>query len=207
MKPWWHRLRSVRGQLELLGVVFAGAVVIAVIILFLRESVFEYYAREKYPQPEENAKAAIKALVDVLVDPASTKEQIDDVGKKLEEKVPSPQNAGQPQKKPDYRDLEAIYGTWMLDDALDPGGNLAKRLTRMQPDWVFRRIRVTLVAGSTAQQTRALTWLRFVASEFPDRVDELATYARRKAERRGDVDLRQQADAVLALGRPRDGEP
>jgi hypothetical protein len=206
MKPWWHRLRSVRGQLELLGVVFAGAAVIAVIILFLRESVFEYYAREKYPQPEGDAKTAIKALVDVLVDPACTKEQIDDAGKKLAEKAQPQQQAGQ-QPKADYRDLEAIYGAWMLDDNLDPGGNLAKRLTRLQPDWVFRRIRVTLVAGSPAQQARALTWLRFVASEFPDRVDELANYARRKAERRGDVDLRQQANAVLALGRPRDGEP
>ena len=191
----WQRLRSVRGQLILLGVTFAGAVVVAGIVLGLRGAVFEHYVREKY-QPDDEARDTAR----VLADPASTPEQVAAVGKKLDEKI---QPGGQPPRQ-NFGVLDRLYGVWVLDEVPDPDGNLARRLTQLQPDWVFRRLRVTLVAGSPAQQARALVWLRHVAGgDHAERVEELAAYALRKAERRGDVELKGQAAAVLALGQPR----
>jgi hypothetical protein len=203
MKKSWQKLRTVRGQLALLGVIFAGAAALAVVILCLRGALFERYAREKYPPLEGYAEEAGR----VLAAPESSAEQVAEVGKRLEERMKPTATPNGPRSGPGSRELDGLYGAWVADETLDPAGHLARRLTRLQPDWVFRRLRVTLVAGSPPQQSRALAWLRLVASEaeFADRAAELAAYAARKGERRGDRDIQEQAEAVIAVGVPRDG--
>jgi hypothetical protein len=199
-----QRLRSMPGQLALLGLMFFCAVVLGLVILCLRVSVFERYSHETYSPPDDFAEQAGR----ILANPKSTEEQVKEVGRKLAERM-NPSTINQQQSKAQLKDLEGLYGAWMRDESFDRGGDLAKRLTRLQPDWVFRRLRTTLVAGSPAQQSRALVWLRSIAEDQSNKgqIEMLANYARRKAERCGDRDVLQMADAVLAFVGPRDGVP
>ena len=205
MKQSFQKFQTVSGQLTLLGLVFICAVVLGVAIVCLRDRVFERYSREKYPPLDGYAAEASR----VLVNPSSSAEQVEEVGKQLRERI---QAAARDRQRASMRfnDLEGLYGAWMQDEAFDPTGSLAQRLTHLQPDWVFQRLRVTLVAGSHNQELRTLAWLRFVAGNTSEggslaQFDELAEYARRKAQHRGDREFEQLADAVIALGCPRGG--
>lgn len=197
-------LRSVPGQFAVFGASFAAAGAIATAIVCLRGPVFERYVRETYPTPDGYAVEAGR----VLADPRSPPEAVAATGRELAERIARAAEAGQPTAGR-ARDLEGLYAIWAAGPADDGGKWLARRLTDLQPDWVFARLRTTLVAGSPAQQARALDWLGVLAQDgrYPERVGELAGYTRRKAARRGDVELQNQADAVLSRGHPRDGGP
>lgn len=197
-------LRSAPGQLALLAAVLLGGAVLAGLIVALRGPVFERHARETYPPPDDFAREAARTLADPDADPAS----IEEIGRGFTEREQGAAANGK-QAAPRFADLEAVYGAWIGDAALDRGGHLPRRLTELRPDWVFGRLRVTLVAGSPAQQSRALAWLERLAGDerYRPQIEPLVEYARRKAQRRGDENLRQEADAVLAPGRPRVGVP
>jgi hypothetical protein len=204
MKRFLLRMRSAPGQIALLGIVFFCASVLGIVIICLRAPVFERYSRETYLPLEGYAGEASR----ILAGPKSTGEQVAEVGKQLTERIQvaaiDPRQA-----KARFNDLEKIYGAWIQDDSLDASGYLVMRLTNLQTDWIFRRLRMTLAAGSPAQQARALVWLRFVAREKSniERIEPLAEYARRKAERCGDREILELAEAVLAIEGPRDGVP
>jgi hypothetical protein len=192
-RPW---LRSLRGQLTLLAGAFLGAIVLAVVIVCLRERLFEHYVREQYPRLEGWSDEAARVLAARSSRPAD----IDRVGKKLEKLIedsPESQRTDQPRG---CQALERIYGGWMTDEDLDPDGLLARRLTTLQPEWVLWRIRRTLVAGSPQQRGRAVAWLQSIVwvPETHEQVVTLARHAHRRAETRGEEDLRRQAAAVLA---------
>ena len=53
-------VRSIRGQLTLLGLTYIGAVGLAVVALFFRSSFFEYQVRERYPEPSARMLAMIE---------------------------------------------------------------------------------------------------------------------------------------------------
>jgi hypothetical protein len=204
MKRFLLRMRSVPGQMALLGIVFLCAVVLGIVIICLRGPVFERYSRESYLTLEGYAEEASR----ILADPKSSGEQVAEVGRQLAERIQAA-SIDPRQTKARFNELEKIYGAWIQDDSIDASGYLVIRLTNLQTDWIFRRLRMTLAAGSPAQQARALVWLRFVAREKSnnERVEPLASYARRKAERRGDREILELADAVLASEGPRDGVP
>jgi len=198
------RIRSVPGQIAMLGIVFFCSFVLGIVIVCLRVPVFERYSRETYLPLDGYAEDASR----ILAGQKSTDEQVAEVGKRLTERINSA--ATDPKKtKAQFNDLEKIYGAWIQDDSLDASGYLVKRLTKLQTEWIFQRLRTTLVAGSPAQQARALVWLRSVAGQNSndEPVEQLAEYARRKAERRGDRDVLELAEAVLAILGPRDGAP
>jgi hypothetical protein len=199
-----QRLRTAPGQLSLLGMVFFCAFILGIVIICLRVPVFERYSRETYLPLDGYAEEASR----ILADPNSTDEQVAEVDGRLSERINAAANNPQ-KRKSQFDDLERIFGAWIIDDSFDARGYLVRRLTKLKTDWVFGRLRITLVAGSSSQQARALVWLRSVAGEKSnkERIEVLANYARRKAERRGDRDIFELANAVLAHEGPRDGVP
>jgi hypothetical protein len=188
-RTWRAWLRSVTGQLALLLGTFAGAVMLAVVIVCLRGPVFEKYVRETYPDPDDWSVHACQTL-------ASARATSDDcrrVGEQIEEhlgKEPPPRRAAV---------LERIYGAWMQDDRLDPDGLLVVRLTRLQPDWTRERLRRTLAAGSPFQRKRALEWLLLAAAApgLEEPIEKLARQAHVRAMRRGETELSRLAAEVL----------
>lgn len=190
------RLRSAPGQLSSLGVLFLGAIALGIVVVCLRSSVFERYSRETYSSLDDRT----RPLAQILAVREIREDQLAEVGNQLAERsqnvtLNSQQNNAQP------TDLERLYGAWMQDEIADPDGLFPRRLTRLQRDWVFDRLKVTCVAGSPAQQARALVWLRLVSEDRGnfDRARELAEYVRRKAERCGFAEIQHQAEAILAL--------
>jgi hypothetical protein len=195
---WRVWLRSVRGQLTLLGATFVGAVALAVAIVCLRGPVFERYVREKYPAAGTWAQDAARELTA----PETSAERLEDIRAAAVERT---RLARETRKV--APDLEELYGLWVSDPDLDPHDLLAVRLTRFVPDWVLGRLQRTLAAGNPEQRGRALRWLRAVAGleETADRVRALAVQAQHRAAVRGEEELRRQAESVLASGRLADG--
>jgi hypothetical protein len=163
-------IRSVHGQLTLLGGTFLGAVALAVAALCVRGAFFERYVREKYP-PAEGLEGGLTA------------EQAEAQVRRVDEKPAT---------------LDRVYGAWIEDPGLDPEGRLARGLLAARGSEVLGRLRRTLTVGSPAQRGRALAWLALVTEEeqFPEAL-ELGRFARQRALRRGEHDLLRQADAVL----------
>jgi hypothetical protein len=166
-------LRSVPGQLTLLGVTYVGAVVLAVAALCLRSLLFEPYIRETYQTAER-----LGPLVRAVARGDATREQLQQLDR---------ENAG------------LLYDAWLSDAELDPQGRLARRLFADHGPSIMERLRRTLVVGNAAQRARALQMLGFLAepSLRPEAL-ELVRYARQKAERRGETELERQAAALLA---------
>lgn len=194
MRGWHAWLRTVRGQLTLLGITFLGAAVLAVIIVCLREAVFERYIRETYPPAGTWAQEVARDLAD----PATPPQRLEAIRAAVVERA----NAARESRKP-APDLEELYGLWQLNPDVDPGGLMAARLTRFVPDWAIDRLKRTLAAGNPDQRGGALRWLRAIADqeETADQVRALAAQTRRRAAARGEEAIRLQAESVLASGR------
>ena len=105
-----QRFRTVQGQLTVLAVVYACAVVLGLVIVGLRESIFERYSRETYLPLEGEA----AEMAHVLADPHSTDDQVNAVGKQLAERVRSGTLEPQQAHKP-IKELEELYGAWMSE--------------------------------------------------------------------------------------------
>lgn len=180
MKRWLSAtfLRSVHGQLLLLAGTYAGAVVLAVVAVGLRSVFFDRYVRETFPQPSERVLSLMKQV--------ATSE-----GRLAGRDSTSIRELSGPE-------LEQAYGAWIRDPALDPRGRTASLLLWAHPEFMIKRIRLTCVAGSPAQQARALELLahdhdRSTHSE----AQFLCQFLKARAHRRGEVGLFKQADEAL----------
>jgi hypothetical protein len=136
MMAWLKALRTVRGQVILFAATFLGAIVLALLALLLRERVFEYYVREKYPVLAEVNRKRIEELSAQDVDPKRLDELLGAVGQ--------PDNWAQ------------VYGAWIEQPGLDPDDRLGKRLASAFSDHLPERLKRTLVAGNLEQRGRAL---------------------------------------------------
>lgn len=176
MRAWRMWLRTVRGQLTLFGVTFAAAIVLAVVIVCLRDVLFERYVRETYPPAGAWASEAARDLSA----PSTPPQRVESIGVEAVEKERSARQNGKP-----VQDLEELYGFWLLNPESDPDNLLPVRLTRHVPDWVIARLKRTLAAGNSDQFARARRWLRAIADldETRDRVQQLEAYADRRAAR------------------------
>jgi hypothetical protein len=172
----FHRdfVRSIQGQLALLGLTFVGAVGLAVVALIFRSSFFEYHVHERYPEASarilamiEGAARASGALEAESLEPLGTEER------------------------------EAAYGAWISDPAADPMGRAAVRVLWTNPDALIRRLRITFVAGNLAQRRRALELLSYATPEARDGAIALGRFVAERARRRGEWDLVEQANHVL----------
>jgi hypothetical protein len=177
MKEWLKALRTVRGQFILFGATFLGAIVLAMLAFLLRQRVFEYYVREKYPELTEVNSKRIEELLALDVDPKRLNDVLGDVG------------------QPDH--WAQVYGAWIDQPDLDLEDRLAKCLASAFPDRLLGDLKRTLVAGDPAQRGRALAWLPFLPADKIETVRELVRFARLRALRRHEVELLGKADAVL----------
>ncbi|MBY0231612.1 MAG: hypothetical protein K2W96_20190 [Gemmataceae bacterium] len=195
MEAWGRWLRSVPGQLSLLGFAFAGSAALALLPWLLRERVFVHYAREAYPKHEDTyAETALKTLTRG----GATAEEIDNVLVEIRRRDDT-------EGKERFQNLERMYGRWMLDPDVREGGRLARRLTgsgrRWLREWTIQRLRTTLAAGNVDQRSGAVAWIAAAleAEELPDREElrRLLEQARDRARRRGEDTLADQAAAAL----------
>jgi len=189
MPRWRAFLRSVPGQLSLFGITFLGAVVLAVVGLFFRDSFFERHSHEHYKPLSSATEKVAKELLRNDLTAEQEKKALEQLGE-----MPSERE----------QQLDELYGTWIEDrlqepgQRLDPNNRLARRLMRLCGSEMLQRVGRTLVVGNAAQRSRALQMLELADSEAlrPGSI-ELARYARTRAERRGDVDLAHQAADLL----------
>jgi hypothetical protein len=170
-------IRSIRGQLVLLGLTYTGAVALAVLALCFRSRFFEYHIRESYPEPS----ARVLEMV--------------------EQAARASGNATAPERLSN-EESAAVYGAWISDPAVDPTGQSALRLFWTNPDDTIRRLRITLVTGNVAQRMRALELLRFAKPEVHDEAIVLCRYLAERARRRGEWDLAEKADRVFKQIQP-----
>jgi hypothetical protein len=170
-------IRSIRGQLSLLGLTYTGAVALAVLALCFRSRFFEYHARESYPEPSAR-------IVEMI-----------------EQAARAPVLA-QASERHSEEERAAVYGAWMSDRAVDPTGQAALRLFWTNPDDTIRRLRITFVTGNLAQRMRALELLRFAKREVHDEAIALGRYLAERARRRGEWALAEKADGVLRQLQP-----
>jgi hypothetical protein len=161
-------LRSAPGQLALLAVAFAGAVVLAVAALVLRERFFEPFVREKYP-PLEGRLRDVAGLL-------AGKEIADQQRSELEKEV-----------RETPRGVDAVYGGLIEDSDLDLDHRLERWLLRTGRADLLGRLRRTLAAGNERQRAGALRLLEWVAGEGDDEAIALVRQARERARRRGET--------------------
>ena len=167
-------IRSIRGQLTLLGLTYLGAVGLAVVALFFRTSFFEFHVRERYPEPSARMLAMIeRGGRTSAAEDAETVERLS------------------------TEEREAVYGAWISDPAIDPTGQVAVRVLWRNPDEIMRRLRITAVVGNLAQRRRALELLSYAMPEARDEAIALCRFLAARARRRGEWALVEEANQVL----------
>lgn len=114
-------LRSVEGQLVLLGLIYLGAAVLAVGALALRGVLFERWVQEKYPPlPAE--------LKTVLEDVAQGRGTAEEFVKTIDRLARQQGGTVQPVSAARADLLQAAYGAWVEEPGLDPRGAARKVL-------------------------------------------------------------------------------
>lgn len=180
MKRWLSApfLRSVQGQLVLLAGTYTGAVVLAILAVGLRSVFFDRYVRETFPAPSERVLALMNRV-------AHSNGPLTDRDSEAIRELSGPE-------------LEAAYGAWLNTKALDPRGRVTMLLLWPHSAFMIKRIRITCIAGSLAQQARALELLaRDPDRSTKDEALSLCQFLRERAHRRGEGGLRKQADEAL----------
>jgi hypothetical protein len=170
-------IRSIWGQLALLGVTYAGAVALAVLALCLRGSFFEYHVRERYPEASPRIRAMIEQAARASED-AGTREPL----------------TGE--------EREVVYGAWISDPAVDPMGHAALRLLWTDPDEMISRLRITFVVGNLAQRMRALDLLAYGKHDSREKAIALCRFLAERAQRRSEWALADKANHVLGRLEP-----
>lgn len=170
-----HRwLRSVQGQLTLLAGVLAGAVVLAVATVCLREVVFERTVYQRLPEVPAEVADAVTAFAR---DEAATQPAVRE------------------------GETELVYVVWLTDDTSSEQPDRVARYLASEPlakqtlGWVRR----TLATGNPSQRQRALSLLGYFA-DSPEHARTALTLARRERERakqRGEAELVETAQTVV----------
>jgi hypothetical protein len=173
-------LRSVPGQLTLLGGVFVGAVVLAAAALVLRGRFFEPFVREKYPPLEGRPLEVARSLAGKEGDPQQRTKWENEL---LETS----------------RGPDAVYGGLIESQDLDREHRLARWLLGRGRQDLLGRLRRTLTVGNEEQRAGALALLeQFADEEGQQEAVDLVRRARERARRRGEAALVEKADGALA---------
>jgi hypothetical protein len=171
INPLW--LRSVRGQLTLLGLAYAGAVALAIAALCTRSIFFERFIGESYKTASEELAVLLQAAAEGNAD--------------------QHQLARLKDANPDV-----LYEAWMGDDRLDRDGKLARYLFSVHGEVILDRARRTLALGTVAQRLRALDLLGWVELvELRPEAARLCRFALERARRRDEAELADRAGRLL----------
>ena len=130
-------LRSVRGQLSLLGAAYGGAVLLAVVAVCVRSIFFEHFFFEHFEPPSPRLQQLAGDLAAGRAGPAQV----------AVEKA---------------EDRQVLYGAWLSQPAQEL---MARSLLAADGRRILERIRRTLVTGDLPQRTRAVELLGLVTAD------------------------------------------
>jgi hypothetical protein len=212
MSPRWRRfLRSVQGQLTLLGVTFVGAVGLAILTIALRPVLFESYIREKYPAADVSVIQLARAIIAGQAGDREVLALIDDFAEQLasqeQAKGAGPLKGSKKERiernrpKATAEVASTLYGYWMQHGEDDPGDALLRSLLRTARPETLYCLKRTLAVGDAEQRSRAVHAASVAAAIDPGEVRGLLEYARDRAARRGEASLAEQAQEVLDRNR------
>lgn len=177
--PQWAarraKLRTVRGQLTLIGALYLGAILLSIVALGLRSPVFERYARDKYPELTE----PIRAIVEEAKAGSITLERV---------------------KKLAPTEIESVFGAWIADPQFDPSGQVAVRLLLAAPDDLVTLVRRVCAIGNLEQRRGTVRLLEvLVRSHVPLPADlrVLGRHLHDRAAKRGEHEFSEQVAAIL----------
>ena len=157
----------------MLAVVFAGALVLAVTALFLKEIFFRGYIRHRTVALNDS----VQELAEDLAEGTRPASEIEDV---------------------DEMSVRALYGALIDATVNDPEKRLTAALVKFHERRVLGRLRITVAAGSREQRFRAIQLLVGQDLEDDDIVLDLCRAAGKRARRQGDTKLRELAESVAA---------
>ncbi len=171
-------LRTVRGQLTLLGALYASSAVLSLAVVSLRAAWFERTVLEKFPSSNDV--------------PAVAR------GRALARDVAEGRRPGADVADLSDAELLTVYGSWIDAPERDGRGLLAAALWEHQGERLPARVRRTLVAGSRGQRLRALSLLGTIPNRtFVSEARRLCRFALERAERRHETQVADHAAAIL----------
>lgn len=161
------RLRTPRGQLELLGATFVVALVLA-LVLASQRSFFERYVREKYPGPDAASERLAQRIEAGEVDAAALRA------------LPPNGTLG-------------LYHLWMQSDS-NRYPNLPATAAAAHPELVAERVERTLVAGNREQRQKAID---FAVAARHDRLEPPLRFALDRARAARDAEAAEALSSAL----------
>lgn len=193
-------IRSIRGQLTLLGVTYVGALVLALAALATRSLFFEPYIREKFPPLPGELDHLVERVADGTAGVEQINERIDALAQQeAKRKTPLGSAAPLPGEVQAARERwwHAVYGAWIDTDDLDANHRLARAFLARPGGFVCERTRQTLVVGNADQRGKALQLLAMTSGADQAAARELCAFARERAARRHEPQFVAQAEAAL----------
>lgn len=168
MRNWAYFMRTLRGQFCLIGALYLGALVLAVVAICLRTVFFEGFVREKYAEATERSTDLLKEVAD--------RGRCQELSKK---------------------ELENLYGAILRENQPDERRPIVRTLFDTQGEFLLERIRRTLAAGNPEQRRTALTLLEECPLDLRDKARTLCDYAQIRARHRGEPEQAAHAAIVL----------
>lgn len=167
-------LRTTHGQLAVLGVVYGGAVLVALVAVVFFGDWFEASVYEKF---KTSASDRLRKLAD---DVAAGREQ-DTAVRDLSE-----------------AEVLQVYALWIDESDIDPRRKLAVAMCRFHSERLLGNIRRTLVVGNSKQRLKSLEFLGTM-SDQRDIVSarQLCEFALQRSQRCGEQDVSESASALL----------
>jgi hypothetical protein len=170
--------RTTRGQVTLIGVLYGGALLLALGALSLRSTWFAGAVRERFPDAEKTPEVATaqelaRGIAAGRKHPDELKELSDDA-------------------------LLSVYGVLLDEPDADSEGRLLAAFREEQPEALLARVRRTLAAGNRIQRLRALEFLGTISSlKFVSEGQTLCRFSLERARRRGETDVADAAARAL----------
>lgn len=178
VSPWSYvgirrRMRTMAGQLTLIGCAYLGAVAMAIAAHFVRPMVFDPYIRQRTPEANEKFVDRLQDMADAVVSADSLKEY----------------TAGQ---------VHIAFGILIDGKIKDHEKIVTRRLAEYQSRDVIVKLRITAATGSESQQQQAIGMLRAASDFLPSgEAVKICRYIREQARRRGRSKLHEAADQAV----------
>lgn len=197
-------LRSIPGQLSLLGITFLGAIALAVVAILSRDILFEPYVREKYPAADAETRRFLEDLIEGEARIESLEKLIDREAERLAQRQgPIGEQdretlADRQRAKAVEQVLAACYGYWMMHRRSEKEDRILAALLGQYEQEMVDLLQRTLVVGNFEQKLLALDGVNWLNQENSHQALRLLDYARQQALRRGDTRIIAKCDQILS---------
>lgn len=178
VSPWSYkgirrRMRTMGGQLTMIGLSYLGALVMAVAAHFVRPLIFDPYIRQRMPEVNEKFIARLQEMADGKISPDT-----------IQEYTP-----GQ---------VHMAFAILIDGHIEDRKKIVSRQLAEYQSQTVIVRLQITAATGSEPQQQNAVFMLEAGAEHLPpNEAVKICRYIREQARRRGRSSLYEAADRAV----------